>query len=374
MAAKPKVVRFQPPVPEDDDDDHECPKCPPVGAPAWLATFADIATNLMAFFVLILGFAKFDEPSFSKMAGSMRETFGFQRVLQETSGDKVIDLGLPPADPDGAEPDEHSDAGGPNDSGTAASSPGKDPADQVAAALAEAMKQGGLEVQSASGRVVIKLPDVQGPQAAQALANAIAKAAGTEPAPVEGDPGPDSAPGTSRPMEGKASGAGAQSTGTGGDGGAGLRKAVRAEMDALVLKNALDAEIEQGLIKVEHLDGKVLVRVGAGGSFTSGSDELSGEARAVMATIAATTDRPGRRIVITGHTDDVPISGGAFRDNMALAAARAASVGRELLRNGAVDADQITAVSRGESDPIADNATEAGRAQNRRIEIEISYD
>ncbi|MCE6950634.1 OmpA family protein [Cereibacter sphaeroides] len=374
MAAKPKVVRFQPPVPDDDDDDHECPKCPPVGAPAWLATFADIATNLMAFFVLILGFAKFDEPSFSKMAGSMRETFGFQRVLQETSGDTVIEIGLPPADPDGGEPDERSDTGGPNDSGSTASAPGKEAADQVAAALAKAMEQGRIEVQSASGGVVIKLPEAQGPQAAQALAGAIAKAAGIELAPVEGDPGTESAPGASKPLEGQATGAGTESAGSGGDEGAGLRKAVRAEMDSLVLKNALEAEIEQGLIKVEHLDGKVLVRVGAGGSFTSGSDELSGEARAVMATIAASTDRPGRKIVITGHTDDVPISGGAFRDNMALAAARAASVGRELVQSGAVNADQITAVSRGESDPIADNATEEGRAQNRRIEIEISYD
>ena len=37
-----------------EEEEEECPKCPPAGAPAWMATFADMATLLMAFFVLIL--------------------------------------------------------------------------------------------------------------------------------------------------------------------------------------------------------------------------------------------------------------------------------------------------------------------------------
>ena len=56
----------------------ECPKCE-AGAPAWMATFADMATLLMAFFVLILSFTEMDDPSITKMLdGTMSEAFGVQ--------------------------------------------------------------------------------------------------------------------------------------------------------------------------------------------------------------------------------------------------------------------------------------------------------
>ena len=79
-------------------------------------------------------------------------------------------------------------------------------------------------------------------------------------------------------------------------------------------------------------------------------------------------------ITVTGHTDDVPLSAGSqFRDNWGLAAARSASVVRELAGSGLIDPTQLTATSMGESQPVADNSTAEGREQNRRIEIEISY-
>ena len=61
---------------EEEQEEEECPKCPPAGAPAWMATFADMATLLMAFFVLILSFAEFNVPKFKQISGSLREAFG----------------------------------------------------------------------------------------------------------------------------------------------------------------------------------------------------------------------------------------------------------------------------------------------------------
>nr|WP_232014509.1 flagellar motor protein MotB [Cereibacter sphaeroides] len=197
MSAKPKVIRFQPPVP-DDDEGEDCPKCPPPGAPAWLATFADIATNLMAFFVLILGFAKFDEPSFSKMAGAMRETFGFHSIRDATSGNTMIDFGLPTADPDGAQPDEKSDTGGSEDGG--------DAAERVAEALKKALEDGKLQVRSDEGEVVIELSGEDGRQQAQSLARALAETAGLGPLPepqTTAQPRPEPKAGPAGPGEGR---------------------------------------------------------------------------------------------------------------------------------------------------------------------------
>lgn len=59
----------------------ECPKCPPVGAPLWLATFADLMSLLMCFFVLLLSFATMDANKFKKMSESMMNAFGVQRDI-----------------------------------------------------------------------------------------------------------------------------------------------------------------------------------------------------------------------------------------------------------------------------------------------------
>ena len=61
-------------------DEHDC-KCPPVGVPAYMATFADLMALLMCFFVLLLSFAEMDVLKFKRLAGSMRTAFGVQRVV-----------------------------------------------------------------------------------------------------------------------------------------------------------------------------------------------------------------------------------------------------------------------------------------------------
>ena len=89
--AKPETVApVEEPTPEvvvaaGGEDDcpkcDDCPDCPPVGAPAWMATFADMATLLMAFFVLILSFAEMNVPKFKQINGSLKNSFGVQRIV-----------------------------------------------------------------------------------------------------------------------------------------------------------------------------------------------------------------------------------------------------------------------------------------------------
>ena len=82
------------------EDEVECPECPPVeecpppGAPAWMATFSDLVTLLLTFFVLLYAMSKTDESKFNSVAGSIRKAFaGNAMKIGET-----IQLGKSPDD------------------------------------------------------------------------------------------------------------------------------------------------------------------------------------------------------------------------------------------------------------------------------------
>ena len=84
----------------EEQEEEECPKCPPVGAPAWMATFADMATLLMAFFVLLLSFAEFNVPKFKQISGSLKNAFGVQRIIpivEQPKGTTVLSLNFSPS-------------------------------------------------------------------------------------------------------------------------------------------------------------------------------------------------------------------------------------------------------------------------------------
>ncbi|MBQ7530698.1 MAG: OmpA family protein [Paludibacteraceae bacterium] len=78
-------------------------------------------------------------------------------------------------------------------------------------------------------------------------------------------------------------------------------------------------------------------------------------------------DNPTVTIRITGHTDDV----GSDKANQILSEGRANAVRNEIVKRG-IAAERIEAEGKGESEPIADNATEEGRAKNRRVEFTIT--
>lgn len=85
---------------EKDDDSPKCPdppvcvECPPAGAPAWMATFSDLVTLLLTFFVLLYAMSKQDTSKFEAMAGSIRKAFaGNARKIGET-----VQLGKSPDD------------------------------------------------------------------------------------------------------------------------------------------------------------------------------------------------------------------------------------------------------------------------------------
>ena len=82
---------------------------------------------------------------------------------------------------------------------------------------------------------------------------------------------------------------------------------------------------------------------------------------------------PDPHILVVGHTDNVPVTASRhlFATNWELSTARATAAVRFLCEEGGIDPARIGAAGYGEFRHIADNATEEGRARNRRIELVV---
>jgi chemotaxis protein MotB len=271
----------------------ECPKCPK-GLPAWLATFADLMSLLMCFFVLLLSFATIDAVKFKKMAESMKDAFGVQREIPAAEivmGVSVIKREFSPTIAE------------------------ESIVEQVKQQTTETRKEN-LEMQ---------------------------------------DPKPETSPEELEKQELKEQ----------------LQKKYEQEAQEQVeeLQQALDQEIEAGQVTVEREGSKVIIRIQEKGSFKSGSASLDPEFFEVMDKITAVLQDRSGKIVVAGHTDNIPIRTGRFRSNWELSSARAVTVLHAMLRNPEIDEERVLVEGHAETNPLVDNDTPENRAKNRRVEL-----
>ena len=371
--------------PEIEEEEEECPKCPPVGAPAWMATFADMATLLMAFFVLILSFAEFNVPKFKQISGSLRNAFGVQKIVpivEQPKGTTVLSLNFSPSPSKSVTNEMTQQTTNVNQPELEVQNKTKDSdgddsqsSEEIVKALEEAVARGDIEVQTLGEKVVVNFTPTEAeekdlPQLLQKTLNAIEKAkkaAGKSDQEVMFG----GLEGTLAQLAEAAANAQQQAEQDQEKKAEAIDKAILKEDE---LKVALKQEVDQGLVAIERDEDKVIITVGAGGAFASGSANLTPEAITIMERIAGVNKDSGSEITVSGHTDNVPlIFGSQYRDNWDLAAARSASVVQSLSKDDVITPERLEAISYGESRPVDSNDTATGRAKNRRIEIEINY-
>ncbi len=272
----------------------ECPKCE-AGLPPWLATFADLMSLLMCFFVLLLSFAEVDAVRFKKMAEAMKDAFGVQREIptnEVVKGTSVIMQEFSPGKPEPT------------------------PVQEIRQTTSE-MEKEHLDVTDKSDKTQQELDIDEAKAAMQA------------------------------------------------------KLEQEAQEQAEELQEMLDEEISEGLLEVERESTKIIIRIQEKGSFPSGRATLNPEFFQVITKITDVIANTPGKIIVAGHTDNIPISTARFRSNWELSSARAVTVVHAMLSNASLDENRFLIQGFADSKPLVPNDSRENRALNRRVELII---
>ncbi|WP_394136140.1 flagellar motor protein MotB [Aliivibrio fischeri] len=292
------------------EDENDC-KCPP-GAPLWMATFADLATLLMCFFVLLLSFSEMDVLKFKQIAGSMKFAFGVQNVLEVKDipkGTSVIAQEFRPGRP---EPTP-----------------------------IEVIMQQTIDIPQKT----LDFHDGESDRAGGTKREAGKQTGGESPS---------------------------NSTQTNAQSNSESESQTQSQQELEdTIKKALEREISEGAIEVENLGQQLVIRIREKGAFPAGSAFLQPKFRPLIRQIAELVkDVPGI-IRVSGHTDNQPLDSELYRSNWDLSAQRAVSVALEMERVKGFESDRLRVRGMASTEPLVSNKTAEGRARNRRVEISI---
>jgi chemotaxis protein MotB len=262
-------------------EDQKCPE----GIPAWVMTFADLMSLLLAFFVLLFSFSEMDKNVYKEMAGSMKDAFGVQRDIkakEPPKGINVIAREFSPGKPDPT------------------------PFNEVRQSTTDDYKLH----------------------------------------PVFTDPA---------------------------EKGQENQQEHRIKTDGKAIRIALDEEITDGLIELELMDKRIVLRIREKASFSSGSEKLIKPFKSIANKIGNVFSGFDGQIVVSGHTDNYPIRTNRFRSNWELSSSRAVSVIHALKNNKTLKDKNYQVAAYAETRPVDTNETYIGRAKNRRVEIIFDY-
>jgi len=139
----------------------------------------------------------------------------------------------------------------------------------------------------------------------------------------------------------------------------------------LHLKQLLKDEIAAGTVSVDEDARHSAVTFRGDAMFKPGGASVHASMNPLISKIAAEIAKVPGKVTIIGYTDNVPIRSRHFASNQVLSEERATQV-MQMLQAAGVPANRLEAVGKGDADPLGDNRTAQGRAQNRRVEIDVA--
>jgi chemotaxis protein MotB len=368
---------------EEGEKKVKCEDCKP-GAPLWMATFADMATLLMAFFVLILSFSDVKVDKYKAVVGSLINAFGMPKVQIIPMGTTVMPSDFSPSitrqtpinqlnqevvDPEKDVPEEKQNP----DSDDFDVQEEKRKLEQL---LKTEITNAQVEVKLEGSKVVVELKGsgVLGPDSAESkdvqkagivsqerlgLVAKVSEAQQQIKAEVE----------VRQELQNKQLAESQLKT-----------KSPKAQeeleeqltREVAELNDTLKSEIEAGNVQIERRQDEVAILLAEKATFKDGGADISPEAVEALEDVRDTILSSKGKIVIAGHTDNMPIfESGRFSSNWDLSSARAAAVAHAMSSLLGVPMSRIEIEAHADTKPIADNSTEEGRQKNRRVEIRL---
>jgi len=292
-------------------EEAEC-KCPE-GIPAWVMTFADLMSLLLAFFVLLFSFSEMDKAVYKELAGSLKDAFGVQREIKAKETPRGINIIAREFSP--GRPQETTI----NEVRQMTTNESK-----MHPVFTDASKEGQENM------------DKKSESANDLSYNAMDE---TNVTLSEDE----------------------------------IEQMHRILQDAEAVREALEEEISQGVVDMEITEKSIILRIREKGSFSSGSANIIKPFKMIVDKISAVFNDFDGVIVVSGHTDNVPINTYRFRSNWELSSSRAVSVLHVLSSADALGDKRFKIAAFAETKPVASNDTWDGRANNRRVEIMMDY-
>jgi chemotaxis protein MotB len=286
-----------------------------------MATFSDLMSLLMCFFVLLLSFSEMDVLKFKQIAGSMKFAFGVQNRLEVKDipkGTSIIAQEFRPGRPEPT------------------------PIDVIMQQTIDITQQTVEFQEGDSDRAGGNQRDdgkVTGGQTADRTQN-------NETASASSASQQDSEQSSEQDSE---------------------------ELEELeqMIKKALQQEIDQGAVEVENLGQQLVIRIQEKGAFPEGSAFLQPKFRPLVRQVAdLVKDIPGQ-VRVSGHTDNLPLDSELYRSSWDLSSQRAVSVAQEMEKVEGFSHLRLRVIGVADTEPLGPNDTERQRARNRRVEISI---
>lgn len=324
------------------------------GSPAWVMTFADLMSLLMCFFVLLLSFSEMDLLKFKQIAGSMKAAFGVQREIKANEAPKGTSIIAQEFTPGRPTPtlikeirqttiDETKQTVEFTDAMTE---------EQKKESIDAAEDSEGSGVDAIQRHQQQEIVEEQTEEETYEVNNNDNKSDAERLAELEKEVSE---------MD--------------------VEKAVAAKLkkeqeektitDAHKLLKTLEPEIAQGLIAIKTQGNRILLRINEKGSFPSGSSIVKQSFIPVLNKIRKSLIDIQGRIIVAGHTDNIPIKTARFRSNWELSSSRAVTVVHELLELDTIPKKRFVIEGHGDSHPLVKNDTAKNRALNRRVELII---